>query len=63
MLFGRRKRKPIKIPQKDVAEWKYTTCNYCSTGCAIEIGVDTEGKLVTSRGVADADVNLSLIHI
>ena len=57
MLFGRRKRKPIKIPQKDVAEWKYTTCNYCSTGCAIEIGVDTEGKLVTSRGVADADVN------
>ena len=57
MLFGRRKRKPIKIPQKDVAEWKYTTCNYCSTGCAIEIGVDTQGKLVTSRGVADADVN------
>jgi len=57
MIFGRRKRKPIKIPQKDVAEWKYTTCNYCSTGCAIEIGVDDEGKLVTSRGVADADVN------
>ena len=57
MLFGRRKRKPIKIPQKDVAEWKYTTCNYCSTGCAIEIGVDDGGKLVTSRGVADADVN------
>ncbi len=57
MLFGRRKRKPIKIPQKDVAEWKYTTCNYCSTGCAIEIGIDDGGKLVTSRGVADADVN------
>lgn len=57
MIFGRRKRKPIKIPQKNVAEWKYTTCNYCSTGCAIEIGVDDDGKLVTSRGVADADVN------
>lgn len=57
MLFGRRKRKPIKIPQKEVAQWKYSTCNYCSTGCAIEIGLDTDGKLVTSRGVADADVN------
>ena len=57
MLFGRRKRKPIKIPQKGVAQWKYSTCNYCSTGCAIEIGIDHSGKLVTSRGVADADVN------
>ena len=57
MLFGRKKRKPIVIPQKDVAEWKYSVCNYCSTGCAIEIGLDDAGKLVTSRGVADADVN------
>lgn len=57
MLFGRKKRKPIVIPQKDVAEWKYSVCNYCSTGCAIEIGLDDTGKLVTSRGVADADVN------
>ena len=57
MIFGRRKRKPIKIPQKKVAEWKYSVCNYCSTGCAIEIGLDDDGKLVTSRGVADADVN------
>ncbi|MBX2849359.1 MAG: nitrate reductase [Acidiferrobacterales bacterium] len=57
MLFGRKKRKPIVIPQKDVAEWKYSVCNYCSTGCAIEIGLDDDGKLVTSRGVADADVN------
>ncbi len=57
MIFGRRDRKPIKIPRKDVAEWKYSVCNYCSTGCAIEIGLDDTGKLVTSRGVADADVN------
>ena len=57
MLFGRKNRKPISIPQKDVAQWKYSVCNYCSTGCAIEIGLDTQGKLVTSRGVADADVN------
>lgn len=57
MIFGRRKRKPIKIPTKDVAEWKYSVCNYCSTGCAIEIGLNEDGKLVTSRGVADADVN------
>ncbi len=57
MLFGRKDRKPIKIPSKAVAEWKYTTCNYCSTGCAIEIGLDENKKIVTSRGVASADVN------
>src|SRR5256714_1450877 len=33
MLFGRKHRKPISIPVKDVKEWKYTTCNYCSTLC------------------------------
>jgi len=57
MLFGRKKRKPILIPAKKVKEWKYTTCNYCSTGCAIEIGLDDDGKIVTSRGHAGADVN------
>ncbi len=57
MIFGRKKRKPISIPKKDVAQWKYSVCNYCSTGCAIELGLDEKGKLVTSRGVADADVN------
>ncbi len=57
MLFGRKNRNPIKIPAKDVAEWKYSVCNYCSTGCSIELGLNEEGKVVTSRGVADADVN------
>ncbi|WP_461517485.1 molybdopterin oxidoreductase family protein [Porticoccus sp.] len=57
MLFGRKNRKPILIPAKKVKEWKYTTCNYCSTGCAIEIGLDDDGKIVTSRGHAGADVN------
>ena len=57
MIFGRKNRKPITIPKKEVAEWKYSTCNYCSTGCAIEIGLDKEGKVVTSRGHAGADVN------
>jgi anaerobic selenocysteine-containing dehydrogenase len=57
MLFGRKTRKPITIPAKQVAEWKYTTCNYCSTGCAIEIGLNDKGKIVTSRGHAGADVN------
>ncbi|WP_286261899.1 molybdopterin oxidoreductase family protein [Thalassotalea atypica] len=57
MLFGRTKRKPISIPSKKVKEWKYTTCNYCSTGCSIEIGLDENKKLVTSRGHAGADVN------
>ncbi len=57
MLFGRKKRKPISIPEKKVAQWKYTTCNYCSTGCSIEIGLDENQKLITSRGHAGADVN------
>ena len=57
MIFGRTTRKPISIPVKDVKEWKYTTCNYCSTGCAIEIGLNENGKIVTSRGHAGADVN------
>jgi anaerobic selenocysteine-containing dehydrogenase len=57
MLFGRKTRKPISIPVKAVKEWKYTTCNYCSTGCAIEIGLNDDGKIVTSRGHAGADVN------
>lgn len=57
MLFGRKNRKPISIPVKEVKEWKYTTCNYCSTGCAIEIGLNEKGKIVTSRGHAGADVN------
>jgi assimilatory nitrate reductase catalytic subunit len=57
MLFGRKKRKPIKIPDKKVQEWKYTTCNYCSTGCSIEIGLNEAKKIVTTRGHAGADVN------
>jgi len=57
MLFGRKNRKPISIPSKKVKEWKYTTCNYCSTGCSIEIGLDDNQKVVTTRGHAGADVN------
>lgn len=57
MLFGRKNRNPIKIPTKDVKEWKYSVCNYCSTGCSIELGLNENGRVVTSRGVADADVN------
>ena len=57
MLFGRKKPKPIVIPQKKVKEWKYSTCNYCSTGCSIELGLSDEGKVITSRGHAGADVN------
>lgn len=57
MIFGRKHRKPITIPAKAVKEWKYTTCNYCSTGCAIELGLGEDGRIVTSRGHAGADVN------
>ena len=57
MLFGRKKRKPISIPDKKVDAWHYTTCNYCSTGCSIELGLDKDKNFVTSRGDAGADVN------
>ena len=57
MLFGRKKKKPVKIADKGVVEWKYTTCGYCSTGCSIEVGLNANGEAVTSRGVAGADVN------
>lgn len=57
MLFGRLKKNPIKIADKPVVEWKYTTCGYCSTGCSIEVGLDANGEAITSRGVGSADVN------
>ncbi|CAM2775433.1 molybdopterin oxidoreductase family protein [Moritella viscosa] len=57
MIFGRKDQKPIRIADKQVKEWKYTTCGYCSTGCSIEIGINKQGNAVASRGVADADVN------
>lgn len=57
MLFGRAKKNAIKIADKGVVDWKYTTCGYCSTGCSIEVGLNKEGKAVSSRGVAGADVN------
>jgi len=57
MLFGRKDKKPIKIVDKAVKEWKYTTCGYCSTGCSIEVGLDEDGKAVGTRGDSGADVN------
>ncbi|MBT8118768.1 MAG: nitrate reductase [Gammaproteobacteria bacterium] len=57
MLFGRKQKNPIKIVDKGIVEWKYATCGYCSTGCAIEVGLNEDGKPVSSRGVAEADVN------
>jgi len=57
MLFGRDKKNPIKLTDKGIVEWKYTTCGYCSTGCSIEVGLNNEGKAVSARGVGDADVN------
>jgi len=57
MLFGRKKKNPIKLADKGVVDWKYTTCGYCSTGCSIEVGLNADGKAVSARGVGDADVN------
>ncbi len=52
MLFGRKKKNPVKIADKEVVEWKYTTCGYCSTGCSIQVGLNKEGEAVSSRGAA-----------
>lgn len=57
MLFGRKNKNPIIINNKGAIEWKYATCGYCSVGCSIEIGINAEGKPVTTRGVGGADVN------
>jgi len=57
IFFKRKEKNPIRIADKKVHEWKYTTCGYCSTGCSIEVGLDIDGKAVASRGNANADVN------
>ena len=57
MLFGRKQKNPIKIADKGVKEWKYTTCGYCSTGCSLEVGLNEEGRPVAARGAGGADVN------
>ncbi|NOR69171.1 MAG: molybdopterin-dependent oxidoreductase, partial [Methylomarinum sp.] len=57
MLFGRNKKNPIKIADKGITKWSYSTCGYCSTGCAIEIGTNKDGIPVGTRGAAGADVN------
>lgn len=57
MLFGRAKKNPIKIADKGVKEWRYTTCGYCSTGCSIEVGLNEDGVAVSSRGIGGAHVN------
>ncbi|GIX22117.1 MAG: hypothetical protein KatS3mg121_0900 [Gammaproteobacteria bacterium] len=56
MLFGRKKKLPVKIADKGVVEWRYTTCGYCSVGCSLEVGLNAEGRPVTTRGV-NAPVN------
>ncbi|MGR9086255.1 MAG: molybdopterin oxidoreductase family protein [Gammaproteobacteria bacterium] len=57
MLFGRNKKNPVKMVDKGVVQWTYTTCGYCSTGCSIEVGSNAEGTAVATRGVGGADVN------
>lgn len=57
MLFGRHTKNPIQLPVKEIEKWVYTTCGYCSTGCSLEVGLDKKGNALTTRGVADADVN------
>ncbi len=57
MLFGRKKKNPIIINSKGAVDWRYATCGYCSVGCSMEIGLNAEGKPVTTRGVANAAVS------
>ena len=57
MLFGRNKKNPIKIADKKIVKWTYATCGYCSVGCSMEIGTNSDDKVVGSRGVGGAHVN------
>ncbi len=57
MLFGRKRKNPIKIADKGAVSWQYATCGYCSVGCSMEVGVDVAGKPVATRGVPNAPVN------
>ena len=57
MVFGRGQKNPIKITDKQIVEWKYATCGYCSTGCSMEVGFNESNEAVSSRGLGGADVN------
>jgi len=57
MLFGRTKKNPVTLPRKEVARWETVTCGYCSTGCSIDVGLDAQGRAISCRGNAEADVN------
>ena len=34
----------------NVIDWNYSVCGYCSFGCGLEIGVDSNGRAVAVRG-------------
>ena len=57
MVFGRGQKNPIKITDKQIVEWKYATCGYCSTGCSMEVGFNESNEAVSSRGLGGADGN------
>jgi anaerobic selenocysteine-containing dehydrogenase len=57
VVFGRGQKNPIKITDKQIVEWKYATCGYCSTGCSMEVGFNESNEAVSSRGLGGADVN------
>lgn len=42
---------------RPVSRWERVTCGYCSTGCVVEIGLNEHGKPISTKGVADAEVN------
>ena len=60
MLFGRRKKNPIILRDKGVVEWKYATCGYCSTGCALEVGLDVNGDLSFSATIPSGACGLTV---
>ena len=35
---------------ENVISWNYSVCGFCSFGCGLEIGVNSEGKAVAVRG-------------
>ena len=49
MLFGRNKKNPIKMVDKGVVEWRYTTCGTAFIQAHLD---GTAGGAITAGGVA-----------
>ena len=48
---------------ENVVEWHYSVCGYCSFGCGLQIGVNSEGTAVAVRGNGKHPTNAGRICV